>query len=69
MKEQPIYPKCFRTPEGRYVGIKQMAKAMSVIRKNPSAEYPGWNWFPTPGYYIQNEVRRGINDRINRRAA
>lgn len=67
MREQPIYPRVFLTPEGRPVGVRQMARAMSAIRQNPSADYPGWDWFAVPGYFIQREVRRGIHDRINRR--
>lgn len=67
MTAQPIYPKCFRTPAGRYVSIRTMARALSVIRQDPGADYPGWDWFAVPGYFIQHEVRRGIHDRINRR--
>jgi len=66
---QPVYPKGFLTPEGRFVPIKVMAKALREIRKNPDADYHGWNWFPTPGHFIINEFRRGLHDRINRRVS
>ena len=62
------YPKAFITPNGRAVSIRTMQNALRQIRKNPQAEYPGWNWFSTPGYMIVNEFRRGLHDRINRRA-
>lgn len=61
------YPRAFATPEGRMVPIKQMAGALRAIRRNPDAEYPGWNWFPTPGHFILREFRRGLHDRINMR--
>lgn len=63
-----IYPKVFLTPEGRPVSIRTMAKALRVIRANPGADYPGWDWFAVPGYFILREFRRGLHDRINRRA-
>lgn len=63
------YPRAFRTPEGRAVSIRQMAHALRAIRSNPDADYPGWNWFPTPGHFILREFRRGLNDRINLRAS
>lgn len=66
-KRSPIYPKAFTTPEGRVVPISVMAKALKNIRLMPELEYPGWNWFATPGHMILAEVRRGIHDRINRR--
>lgn len=62
------YPKYFKTPEGRPVSIAKMAIALKTIRKNPDAEYPGWDWFPVPGHYIIREFQRGLNDRINMRA-
>lgn len=65
---QPIYPKAFLTPEGRAVSIRTMSKALRAIRSNPDAEYPGWNWFPTPGHMILRSFRAGMHDRINRRA-
>jgi hypothetical protein len=46
-----------------------MMNAMRVIRSNPDGEYPGWDWFSVPGHFIIREVRRGIDDRINMRAA
>jgi hypothetical protein len=61
------YPRFFKTPEGRAVSIRQMARALQAIRANPDADYPGWNWFPTPGHFILREFRRGLNDRINLR--
>lgn len=66
---QPTHPRAFKTPEGRAVSISTMARALRVIRKNPDADYPGWDWFPVPGHYILREFRRGLHDRINRRAA
>ena len=63
-----IYPRGFLTPEGRKISIKTLSKALAVIRKRPEADYPGWNWFATPGHHILREVRRGIHDRINRRS-
>lgn len=62
-----VYPKYFVTPEGRAVSIGTMAKALKAIKKNPDADYPGWNWYATPGHYILAEFRRGLHDRINRR--
>jgi len=67
MTHGAIYPRVFITPEGRRVGIRVMARALAAIRKNPAADYPGWNWFPTQGHAILREFRRGLNDRINRR--
>lgn len=64
---KPIYPRGFLTPEGRPISIRTMAAALRVIRANPSAEYPGWNWYATPGYFILQEFRSGMHDRINRR--
>lgn len=66
---KPLYQKAFLTPEGRPVSIRQMGQALKRIRANPDADYPGWNWFSTPGHFILAEFRRGLNDRINRRAA
>lgn len=63
------YPRAFATPEGRAVSVRQMAKALRAIRANPGADYPGWNWFPTPGHFIIREFRRGMHDRINLRAS
>lgn len=63
------YPRAFATPEGRMVSIRTMARALRAIRRNPSADYPGWNWFPTRGDWIIAEFRRGMHDRINLRAA
>lgn len=60
-------PRYFKTPEGRPVSIRTMAKALRAIRAAPDREYPGWNWFPTPGHFILREFRRGMHDRINRR--
>lgn len=64
-----VYPKYFKTPEGRPVSIRTMGKALRAIRKNPGADYPGWDWFPVPGHYILREFQRGMDDRINRRIA
>ena len=63
------YPRFFMTPEGRPVSIRAMARALRIIRANPGAEYPGWDWFPVPGHYILREFRRGLDDRINQRGA
>lgn len=62
-----IYPRGFITPEGRKLSVKTLSNALSVIRNNPDAEYPGWNWFPTPGRMILKEFRRGLHERINMR--
>lgn len=67
MNDKALYPKVFMTPDGRRVGVKQFSVALKVIRANREAEYPGWNWYQTPGWMILNSVRRGIHDRINRR--
>lgn len=64
---QSLYPKIFITPDDRHVSIKTMAQALKIIRQNPDAEYPGWEWFSVKGYFILAEFRRGLNDRINRR--
>lgn len=69
MNNRSTMPRYFKTPEGRTVSIRTMANALCVIRKNPDAEYPGWDWFPVPGHYILREFHRGLNDRINRRGA
>jgi hypothetical protein len=44
-----------------------MAKALRTIRAAPEKDYPGWNWFATPGHFILREFRRGLHDRINQR--
>lgn len=62
------YPKYFKTPSGRPVSPRVMASALRAIRANPSADYPGWDWFAVPGHYILREFRRGLHDRINMRA-
>lgn len=66
-KRAPVYPKAFTTPEGRVVPIRVMANAIKHIRQMPELDYPGWNWFSTPGHMILREFRRGLHDRINRR--
>lgn len=60
-------PRYFKTPEGRPVSIHKMGVALRAIRARPDVDYPGWNWFPTPGHMILREFRRGMHDRINRR--
>ena len=62
-----VYPRGFMTPEGRKVSIRTMSAALRKIRQKPDAEYPGWNWFPTPGRMIIKEFRRGLHERINER--
>lgn len=64
-----IYPRHFQTPEGTMVPVTRMALALKTIRANREADYPGWNWFATPGRMILKEFRRGMHDRINRRLA
>lgn len=61
------YPRAFQTPSGRMVPVRQMAAALRVIRANPAADYPGWEWFAVPGFQILAAFRRGLNDRINMR--
>lgn len=61
------YPRQFITPDGRAVSIRTMGKALAAIRANPGADYPGWNWYTTPGHFILESFRKGMNDRINRR--
>lgn len=63
-----LYPRVFVTPSGRPTSIRAMRRALQVIRSNPDADYPGWDWFSVPGHYILREFRRGLHDRINRRA-
>ena len=63
------YPRYFKTPEGRPVSIRKMGAALRVIRANPDADYPGWDWFSVPGHFILREFRRGLHDRINMRGA
>lgn len=63
------YPRAFRLPNGRHVSPRTIINALRVIRTNPDREYPGWDWFSVPGHFIIREVRRGIDDRINMRAA
>lgn len=69
MNGRSAYPRYFKTPEGRPVGIRKMAQALRVIRAAPDREYPGWDWFPVPGHFILQEFRRGLHDRINQRGA
>lgn len=69
MNNRSAYPRFFKTPEGRPISIRTMAKALRAIRANPDAEYPGWNWFPTPGHMILRIFRDGMHDRINMRSA
>lgn len=64
---QSVYPRYFKTPTGRPVSIATMSKALRAIRQKPDADYPGWEWYPLPGYYILRSFRDGIHDRINRR--
>ena len=61
-------PRYFLTPEGRPIRPSKLAAALREIRKAPDRDYPGWNWFPTPGHFILREVLRGIHDMINLRA-
>jgi hypothetical protein len=67
MTKRHPYPRAFYTPEGRAVSIRTMAKALRTIRAAPEKDYPGWNWFATPGHFILREFRRGLHDRINQR--
>lgn len=64
---QPTMPRVFLTPSGRPVRPRTMSAALRVIRANPDADYPGWDWFPVPGHMILAQFRRGMHDRINRR--
>lgn len=66
MRQTP-YPRGFLTPEGRAVSIAKMAAAMRAIRANPDADYPGWNWYPTPGHFIIRSFRDGLDHRITMR--
>lgn len=68
MNASSPYPKYFVSPQGRAISIKTMAKALAAIRRNPSADYPGWEWFSVPGHHILANFRRGLNHRINQRA-
>lgn len=68
MPRNSTMPRVFLTPEGRAVRPRTMGAALRHIRTNPDADYPGWNWFPTPGHLILAQFRRGMHDRINRRA-
>lgn len=63
------YPRVFILPNGRCVRAHTIMNALRVIRTNPDADYPGWDWFSVPGHFIIREVQRGIDDRINMRAA
>lgn len=45
-----------------------MGLALRRIRQEPGRNYWGWNWYETPGHFILAEFRRGLHDRINRRA-
>lgn len=63
------YPRYFKTPEGRPVTARTMSAALRQIRKYPDKDYPGWNWFPTPGHAILRSFREGLHDRINQRGA
>lgn len=63
-----LYPRAFKTPEGRALSIKTMANALRVIKQDPEKDYPGWNWFETSGHRILASFRSGLHDRINRRA-
>lgn len=69
MNNRATMPRYFKTPEGRAVSIRTMGNALRVIRGNPDADYPGWDWFPVSGHFIIREFRRGLHDRINRRTS
>lgn len=69
MSGRSAYPRSFCLPNGRYVRARTIMNAMKVIRANPDADYKGWDWFDVPGHFIIREVQRGIDDRINMRAA
>lgn len=67
MTGRAIYPRYFKTPDGRPVSIAKMAAALREIRKAPDRDYPGWEWFPVNGWSIIRDFQDGLNDRINRR--
>ena len=67
LKNKSIYPRAFIIPNGKIISVFVMAKALSTIRKNPLIEVGGWEWYSVPGWIIQKEFRRGLDDRINRR--
>lgn len=67
MSGRAAYPQYFKTPEGRPISVRRLAKALRQIHKDPGKDYPGWDWFPVPGHFIIREVLRGIHDRINMR--
>lgn len=67
--KQSAYPRVFILPSGRHVRPRTIMNAMKVIRANPGADYHGWDWFAVPGHFIIREVERGIDERINMRAA
>lgn len=67
--QQPLYPRGFITPGGRAISVRTMANALRELHKmRPEQSVYGWNWCDTPAWMVLKEVRRGINDRINRRA-
>lgn len=67
MTDKPLYPRSFLTPEGKPISIAGMARALRVIRANPSVDVTGWEWFPVSGHAVVSEFMSGLNDRINRR--
>jgi hypothetical protein len=67
MTGRSAYPRYFKTQSGRSVSIATMSKALRAIRLNPSADYPGWEWYSLPGHYILRSFRDGMHDRINLR--
>lgn len=58
----------FVTPEGNLVSRSSMAKALRVMRKNPDAEYKGWNWYPTSGHFIINAHKKAKAEWVTRNA-
>jgi len=55
------------TPKGMRVSITAYIKAWRTVKANPSAEFPGWEWYPVTGADVYRDMTAGMHDRINKR--
>ena len=55
------------TPEGRRVSLSSYVAAWRAVKANPSATFPGWEWYPVSGADVHLDMLAGLHDRINKR--
>lgn len=59
------------TPSGRRMSAGAFARAWKSVlasyRDNPASEVTGWQWFSCSAADAIADIRRGLDDRINRR--